>query len=140
MRVRNLRDLFSPRIADVLTPALSAQAGSHVIVSTTLNSTLEIFDAGSLAELQPPLPSKGGGPVRLWVQKVDWKEYLFAANHGAALGSVGVFDLSGEQVTELALSPFPARAGSVGVAAGELTVRPTRVAGLFATDTHAAVP
>ena len=97
----------------MLTTALSAEGGSRVIVSTTLDSTLEIFDADSLAELQPPLPSKGGGPVRLWVQTFDGKEYLLAANHGALLGSVGVFDLSREQVMELPLSPFPARAGSV---------------------------
>src|SRR5205823_7154686 len=84
--------------AGLLTAALSAQAGSRVIVSTTLDSTLAIFDADSLAELQSPLPSKGGGPVRLWVQNFDGKDYLFAANHGAVLGSVGVLDLSGEQV------------------------------------------
>src|SRR2546428_11242385 len=109
-------------IAGLLTTALSAQAGSRVIVSTTLDSTLEIFDADSLAEFQAPLPSRGGGPVRLWVETFDGKDYLFAANHGAALGSVGVFDLSGEEVAELPLSPFPARAGSVGIAAGELSV------------------
>src|SRR5207247_1732638 len=119
--------------------ALSAHAGARVIVSTTLNSPLEIFDADSLAELRPPVPSKGGGPVRLWVQRFDWKEYLFAANHGAALGSLGVFDLSGEKVAELPLSPFPARAGSVGVAAGELTVGPTRVPVVFVTNTQSAV-
>ena len=102
--------------AGLLTAALSAQAGSRVIVSTTLDSTLAIFDADSLAELQSPLPSKGGGPVRLWVQNFDGRDYLFAANHGAVLGSVGVFDLSGEQVMELPLSPFAARAGSVGIA------------------------
>src|SRR2546427_12403945 len=139
MRVRNLGDLFSLVITGVLATALSAQAGARVIVSTTLNSTLEIFDADSLAELQPPVPSRGGGPVGLWVQRFDWKECLFAANHGAALGSLGVFDLSGEQVAELPLSPFPARAGSVGVAAGELTVGPTRVPVVFVTNTQSAV-
>src|SRR5437763_11972156 len=139
MRMRNPGDLLSLAIAGVLTTALSAEAGSRVIVSTTLDSTLEIFDADSLAELQSPLPSKGGGPVRLWVQSFDWKEYLFAANHGAALGSVGVFDLSGEQVTELALSPFPARAGSVGIAAGELTVGATQVPVVLVTNTQSAV-
>src|SRR5207244_5462697 len=85
MRMRNPGDFVSLVITGVLATALSAQAGARVIVSTTLNSTLEIFDADSLAELQPPVPSKGGGPVRLWVQRFDWKEYLFAANHGAAL-------------------------------------------------------
>src|SRR5438046_7871295 len=139
MRMRNPGDLLSLAIAGVLTTALSVEAGSRVIVSTTLDSTLEIFDADSLAELQSPLPSKGGGPVRLWVQSFDGKEYLFAANHGAALGSVGVFDLSGEQVVELALSPFPARAGSVGVAAGELTVDGTPVPVVFVTNTQSGV-
>jgi len=126
-------------IAGVLATAPSAEAGSRVIVSTTLDSTLEIFDADSLAELQPPLPSKGGGPVRLWVQTFDGKEYLLAANHGALLGSVGVFDLSAEQVMELPLSPFPARAGSVGIAAGELAVGATQVPVVLVTNTQSAV-
>src|SRR5439155_712301 len=112
--VRNLGDFLPLVMAGLLTTALSAEGGSRVIVSTTLDSTLEIFDADSLAELQSPLPSKGGGPVRLWVQNFDGKDYLFAANHGAVLGSVGVFDLSGEQVMVLTLSPFPARARSTG--------------------------
>src|SRR5438094_330977 len=124
--------------AGLLTAALSAQAGSRVIVSTTLDSTLAIFDADSLAELQSPLPSKGGGPVRLWVQNFDGRDYLFAANHGAVLGSVGVFDLSGEQVMELPLSPFAARAGSVGIAAGELSVGATQVPTVFVTNTQSA--
>ena len=89
MRMRNPGDVLSLAIAGVLTTALSAEAGSRVIVSTTLDSTLEIFDADSLAEFQAPLPSRGGGPVRLWVETFDGKDYLFAANHGAALGSVG---------------------------------------------------
>jgi len=139
VRVRIPGDLCSLVIAGVLATALSAEAGSRVIVSTTLNNTLEIFDADSLAELQPPLPSKGGGPVRLWVQTFDGKEYLLAANHGALLGSAGVFDLSGEQVMELPLSPFPARAGSVGIAAGELTVGATQVPIVFVTNTQSAV-
>ena len=126
-------------MAGVLTTALSAQAGSRVVVSTTLDSSLEIFDADSLGELQSPVPSRGGGPVRLWVQEFDGREYLFAANHGAVLGSVGVFDLSGEQVTELPLSPFPARAGSVGIAAGELTVGATQVPVVLVTNTQSAV-
>src|SRR6266851_2146408 len=131
---------FLPLVmAGVLTTALSAQAGSRVIVSTTLDSTLEFFDADSLTELQSPLASKGGGPVRLWVQTLDGRDYLFAANHGAALGSVGVFDLSGEQVTELPLSPFPARAGAVGIAVGELTVGATPVPVVFVTNTQSAV-
>jgi len=139
VRVRIPGDLCSLVIAGVLATALSAEAGSRVIVSTTLDNTLEIFDADSLAELQPPLPSKGGGPVRLWVQTFDGKEYLLAANHGALLGSAGVFDLSGEQVMELPLSPFPARAGSVGIAAGELTVGATQVPIVFVTNTQSAV-
>ena len=139
MRMRNPGDLLSLAIAGVLTTALSAEAGSRVIVSTTLDSTLEIFDADSLAELQAPLPSRGGGPVRLWVETFDGQDYLFAANHGAALGSVGVFDLSGEQVVELTLSPFPARAGSVGVAAGELTVDGMPVPVVLVTNTQSAV-
>src|SRR3989442_2645454 len=126
-------------MAGVLTTALSAQAGSRVVVWTTVDRSLGIFDAGSLGELQSPVPSRGGGPVRLWVQEFDGREYLFAANHGAVLGSVGVFDLSGEQVTELPLSPFPARAGSVGIAAGELTVGATQGPGVLVTNTQSAV-
>src|SRR5438128_8633782 len=136
--VRNLGDFLPLVMAGLLTTALSAEGGSRVIVSTTLDSTLEIFDADSLAELQSPLPSKGGGPVRLWVQNFDGKDYLFAANHGAVLGSVGVFDLSGEQVMELPLSPFAARAGSVGIAAGELSVGATQVPTVFVTNTQSA--
>jgi len=137
--VRNVGHFFPLVMAGVLTTALSAQAGSRVVVSTTLDSSLEIFDADSLGELQSPVPSRGGGPVRLWVQEFDGREYLFAANHGAVLGSVGVFDLSGEQVTELPLSPFPARAGSVGIAAGELTVGATQVPVVLVTNTQSAV-
>src|SRR3989442_6824047 len=125
-------------MAGVLTTALSAQAGSRVVVSTTLDSSLEIFDADSLGELQSPVPSRGGGPVRLWVQEFDGREYLFAANHGAVLGSVGVFDLSGEQVTELPLSPFAARAGSVGIAAGELALGATQGSVGLLTNTQSA--
>src|SRR5439155_19880212 len=139
MRMRNPGDVLSLAIAGVLTTALSAEAGSRVIVSTTLDSTLEIFDADSLAEFQAPLPSRGGGPVRLWVETFDGKDYLFAANHGAALGSVGVFDLSGEEVAELPLSPFPARAGSVGIAAGELSVDGMPVPVVFVTNTQSGV-
>jgi len=106
-------------------------ASSRVIVSTTLNDTLQLFDASTLAELQPPLPSRGGGPVRLWVQDIDQQTYLFAANHGVAIGSVGVFDLSGDLVTELPLSPFPARPGSVGITATEDSV--------FITNTYHAL-
>ena len=137
--MRNVGHFFPLVMAGVLTTALSAQAGSRVVVSTTLDSSLEILDADSLGELQSPVPSRGGGPVRLWVQEFDGREYLFAANHGAVLGSVGVFDLSGEQVTELPLSPFPARAGSVGIAAGELTVGATQVPVVLVTNTQSAV-
>src|SRR6266436_6029724 len=67
--VRNLVDLSPLVLAGLLTTALSAQAGSRVIVSTTLDSTLEIFDADSLGELRSSVPSRGGGAVRLWVQE-----------------------------------------------------------------------
>lgn len=96
-------------------PVRAAVADRRVIVSSTLNDELQVFGASSLVELQTPVLSKGAGPVRLWVQAVDGHPYLFVANHGAE-GSLGVFDLAGAQVSELALSPFPARAGSVGVA------------------------
>ncbi len=137
--MRNVGHFFPLVMAGVLTTALSAQAGSRVVVSTTLDSSLEIFDADSLGELQSPVPSRGGGPVRLWVQEFDGREYLFAANHGAVLGSVGIFDLFGEQVTELPLSPFAARAGSVGIAAGELSVGATQVPVVLVTNTQSAV-
>lgn len=118
MKVRSIVGLIGLFVASLETGVCAES--SRVIVSTTLNDTLQFFDADSLEELQPPLPSKGGGPVRLWVQEFDGRPFLFAANHGAALGSVGVFDLSADLVTELPLSPFPARSGSVGIAAGHL--------------------
>ena len=99
--------------------------GARVIVSTTLNDTLQFFDAASLEQLQPPLPSKGAGPVRLWIQRFDERDFLFAANHGLAEGSVGVFDLSGGLATELPLSPFPSRPGSVGITAGFMRAGPS---------------
>lgn len=93
-------------------------ASSRVIVSSTLNGTLHVFDAATLAETQPPLPSKGTSPVRLWVQTFGGRTFLLSANHGIQ-GSLGVFDLDGPLVTELPLSPFPSGGqGSVGVTAG----------------------
>lgn len=106
-------------VAAGLAPGVArAEPGARVIVSTTLNDTLQFFDAGSLAPTQPPVPSRGGGPVRMWVEG----DHLFVANHGAPLGSVGVFDLSDALpvVTELPLSPFPTGGmGSVGITASQ---------------------
>lgn len=119
--------------------------GSRVIVSTTLNSTLQFFDAASLQELQPPLPSKGLGPVRMWVEHVgvdldtDPMPYLFVANHGALTGSLGIFDLSGDVVLELPASPFPARPGPVGVVAGHVTLPTRTVPMAFVTNTWFAL-
>ncbi len=129
-------------LAGCLTLALATSvlaAGSRVIVSATLNSTLQFYDSDDFHELQPPLPSRGGGPVRLWVQEVGGKPYLFAANHGAVIGSLGVFDLSGALATELPLSPFPAGPGSVGVVAGELRVGDSGVPMAFVTNAISAV-
>ncbi|MGH7820552.1 MAG: hypothetical protein ACREQ9_12325 [Candidatus Binatia bacterium] len=126
-------------VAALVMPALPAAAGSRVIVSATLNDTLLFFDAQTLVELQPPLPSKGGGPVRLWVQDFGERTYLFAANHGVVTGSVGVFDLSGDLVTELPLSPFPARPGSVGIAAGDVHVGDLVAPMVFVTNTWFAL-
>lgn len=121
-------------------PAPAAAPPSRLIVSSTLNGTLHVFDAQTLAETQPPLPGKGTSPVRLWVQRFDGKSYLFSANHGVQ-GSVGVFDLDGDVVTELPLSPFPSGGqGSVGVVAGyvgRITAQPTPV--VFVTDTVQAL-
>jgi len=114
-------------------------ADSRVIVSATLNDTLEFFDAATLEEVQPPLASKGGGPIRLWVDAFDGHPYLFAANHGVVNGSVGVFDLSGDLVSELPLSPFPSRAGSVGIAAGTMRVGGVEAPMVFVTNTYSAV-
>src|ERR1043166_8669993 len=59
--VRNLVD-FSPLVmAGLLATGLSAQAGSRVIVSTTLDSTLAIFEADPPSPPQPPPPPHGGG-------------------------------------------------------------------------------
>lgn len=111
-----------------------------VIVSTTLNSTLNFFDAETLGQTQPPLPSKGLGPVRLWTETIDGHPYLFAANHGVVTGSLGVFDLTDRSlVLELPASPFPARAGSVGVVAGTATVGEREVPVAFVTNTWFAL-
>ena len=90
------------------------RAHSRVIISATLNSTLGFFDAQTLVESQPPLVSRGLAPVRLKVFDAGSGPLLLAANHGIE-GSLGMFDLSGDLVTEMAASPVPARPGSVGV-------------------------
>ena len=120
----------------------NAAAGSRVIVSTTLNSTLQIFDAADLVELQPPLPSRGGGPVRLWIEEIDGQDYLLTANHGLVGSSVGVFDLSQDLVLEMPLSPAPAPAGfgAVGIAAGTMRVSAVRhVPMVFLGNTYFAL-
>lgn len=95
------------------------RAHSRVIVSATLNSTLLFFDAETLTESQPPLPSRGMAPVRLKVFDAGSGPLLLAANHGIE-GSLGMFDLSGDTVLEMAASPIPARPGSVGVDAANV--------------------
>jgi DNA-binding beta-propeller fold protein YncE len=79
--------------------------------------------------------------VRLWLQKFGAKSFVMAANHGAASGSVGVFDLGGPTglVTELPLSPFPARAGSVGISAGTLNTPAGKLPMVFITNTWFAL-
>lgn len=94
----------------------AAPAEARIVVSSTLDDELQVFGASSLAELQPPILSKGAGPVRLFVYEHGARRYLFAANHGVE-GSLGIFDLNADMITELPASPFPARPGSVGVAA-----------------------
>src|SRR2546429_9814725 len=118
MRMRNPGDLLSLAIAGVLTTALSVEAGSRVIVSTTLDSTLAIFDADSLAELQSPLPSKGGGPVRLWVQNFDGRDYLFPRNPGAWLASSAASIFPGGRYWNSPCPPLPRRPGPAGTARG----------------------
>jgi DNA-binding beta-propeller fold protein YncE len=122
----------APGRADVV------RRSSRVIVSATLNDTLQFFDAATLAETQPPLPSKGSAPVRLWVERFGPKPYLFSADHGVE-GGLGVFDLSGDLVTELPASPFPARPGAVGVVAGTATVGARAVPMVFLTNTWQAL-
>lgn len=109
-----------------------------MIVSNTLNGTLQFFDATSLAETQPPLPVKGTSPVRLWVQEFDDARLLFSANHGVE-GSIGVYDLDGAIVTEMATSPHPTRPGSVGVSAGVMHVAERRIPMVFATNSTFAL-
>lgn len=114
----------------------SGAASSRVIVSSTLNGTLHVFDASTLTETQPPLPGKGTSPVRLWVQSFGGRTFLLSANHGIQ-GSLGVFDLDGPLVTELPLSPFPSGGqGSVGVTAGLLRGTTPMI---FLTDTMQAL-
>lgn len=120
-------------------PASHPITTSRVIVSTTLNDTLQIFDTASLGETQPPLPSKGGGPVRMWIQGIGARTYLFVANHSLGEGSVGVFNLSGETVTELPLSPFPARPGPVGITGAVLGSGDAERPIVFVTNTWFAL-
>ncbi|MGH7855990.1 MAG: hypothetical protein ACREQY_01580, partial [Candidatus Binatia bacterium] len=62
------------------------------------------------------------------------------ANHGLVGGSLGVFDLSTlPAATEVALSPFPAGAGSVGVVAGPVTVGGVTAPMAFVTNTWFAL-
>lgn len=110
--------------------------GNRVIVSTTLDSTLQVFDSVSLEQRQPPLPVKGTSPVRLWVDEFGGKQMLFSANHGVE-GSVGVYDLEGLLVTEYPASPFPARPGAVGIVAGEVGDEATPM--VFVTNTWQAL-
>jgi hypothetical protein len=113
-----------------------AKESSRVFVSATLNSTIQVFDSKDYTELQPPLASKGGGPVRLWIEKIEGKNYLLTANHGSVGSSLGIFDLSTAPVAvELPLSPFPARAGSVGVVAGKVKIGGGTVPMAFVTNT-----
>lgn len=141
--MRKLTKLLAAGIALAATLPANAShptpASSRVIVSTTLNSTLQFFDSASLAETQPPLPSRGAGPVRLWVQTFEDTPYLFVANHGAATGSLGIFDLSGDLVLETPLSPIPARAGSVGVVAGLASVGQATIPVVAVTNTTFAL-
>src|SRR5207244_9770196 len=59
--VRNVGHFFPLVMAGVLTTALSAQAGSPVVVLTTLDTSLAIFDADPLGGMPCPVPSSGGG-------------------------------------------------------------------------------
>lgn len=127
--------LVATLLAPVPSPATAP--GSQVIVSSTLNGTLHIFDAATLAQTQPPLPAKGTSPVRLWVERFGDRTLLLSANHGVH-GSLGVYDLDGPVVTELPLSPFPSGGqGSVGVVAGRLGA--TGAPMIFLTDTVQAL-
>jgi len=111
------------------------RAHSRVIVSATLNSTLEFLDASSLTETQPALLSRGLAPVRMKIFNAGSGPLLLAANHGIE-GSLGMFDLSGDIVTEMAASPIPARPGSVGVDAANIAgIGPMA----FVTNTHQAL-
>lgn len=113
-------------------------AGSRVIVSNTLNGTLQFFDSGTLTESQPPLPSRGTSPGRLWVQRFEDQTFLFSANHGIE-GSIGLFDLNGDLVTEFPTSPYPAGPGTVGIAAGSMRVGSRTLPMVFATNTTFAL-
>ncbi|HVL89481.1 MAG TPA: hypothetical protein VM841_04510 [Actinomycetota bacterium] len=132
--------LAAALLASLLGPARALPplpAGSQVIVSSTLNGTLHVFDASTLAETQPPLAVKGTSPVRLWVERFGARALLLSANHGVQ-GSLGVYDLDTPIVTELPLSPFASGGqGSVGIAAG--THAATGAAMIFLTDTVQAL-
>lgn len=118
---------------------------SRVIVSSTLNSTLMFLDAQSLAETQPPLPVRGTGPVRMVVTHDGCgstgcqEPRLFTANHGAGEGSVGMYALSGDVVLETPLSPFPARAGAVGIDAATVNVAGHDALAVLVTNTTFAL-
>jgi DNA-binding beta-propeller fold protein YncE len=124
--------------------ALPVQAGeaahSRVIVSATLNSTLQFFDAATLAQTQAPLVARGLGPVRLVVAADGLGPVLYSANHGAATGSVGMYDLSADVVSEEPLSPVPARAGSVGIDVADVTLDDEQIStAVFVTNTTFAL-
>lgn len=114
---------------------------SRVIVSTTLNSTLHVIHGADLEETQPPLFSRGGGPVRLWIDQFGSTPVLLTANHGIAGSSVGVFDLSEDLVTEMPASPAPAPAGAgaVGITAGAMKVGEETVPMVFLGNSYFAL-
>lgn len=119
-------------------PVHAELPGTRVIVSNTLNGTLQFFDASSLTEAQPPLPVKGTSPVRLYVERFGDQTILFSANHGVE-GSIGLYDLDGDLVTEMAASPYPTGPGSVGIAAGTMQDGEWGAAMVFATNTTFAL-
>jgi DNA-binding beta-propeller fold protein YncE len=136
----DVRRFCLPVAAFVLAGALTTLPGraavrhSRVIVSDTLNNTLQFFDASTLTETQPPLPSRGVAPVRMTV----FGGVLLTANHGVD-GTVGIFDLSGDVVTEEPLSPWLARPGSVGIDAGSVLLGGRRQPFVFITNTWQAL-
>lgn len=119
-------------------PVQAATPGNRVIVSNTLNGTLQFFDASTLTEPQVPLPVKGTSPVRLYIERLGGQSILFSANHGVE-GSIGLYDLEGDLVTEMAASPYPTGPGTVGIAAGSMRDGPWGAAMVFATNTTFAL-